>query len=134
MGGLVVGVVLAGRYYNDLSGYFSFLSDDRAAHVAAFIAIFLAVTVLAHVAISLLQQVVGFLFLGWLDHLGGAFFGLVKGIVLAEVLVFFMATFPVPGGEASVAESRLGPALLSFLPLLLSLAPKGLPMPKGLLP
>ena len=73
----VVGVLAAGFYYDDLAeNVLLFIDDDTAANVTAFIVLFGAVAVSGQLAATLLKQVVGFLSLGWVDHVAGAAFGL----------------------------------------------------------
>jgi membrane protein required for colicin V production len=69
--GLIVGVVLAGRFYESFSGVLSFISSERAAHIAAFVIIFLLVIIIFQYW-GLIQNDFAIL-LGWLNRLPNLF-------------------------------------------------------------
>jgi uncharacterized membrane protein required for colicin V production len=47
--------------------------------------------------------------LGWANHIGGAFFGLLKGLIVVEVLLIIFAAYPELGLDGSVRGSELAP-------------------------
>ena len=47
LAGLIIGIILAGHYYTALAGYLTFISDQNAARIAAFVIILLAVGIVA---------------------------------------------------------------------------------------
>ena len=124
LGGLILGVVLAGKYYGALAGGLTFISSASVAKIFAFILIFVAVLVVVHVLASLLHQVVSFLFLGWIDHLGGALFGLIKGAAIFELFLIAFTRFPLFGMDTAIQGSIIGRFLLDKVPVLLSLLPQ----------
>lgn len=118
LGSLVAGIVLSGAFYDNLSANLEFaIADPVTRHLAAFAAIFCGTMVAGYVLASVLHTAAALLFLGPLDRLGGAAFGLVKGLVLAQVALVAISVFPV---QASLAEavrtSTLAPILLRFAP------------------
>jgi len=121
---LVVGVLAAGFYYDDLAeNVLLFIDDDTAANVTAFVVLFGSMALGGQLAAILLKHVAGFLALGWLDHLAGAAFGLLKGLILVEVFLILFTTFPYLGLDATIRGSAIAPLFLDGGPALLKLLP-----------
>lgn len=121
--GVILGVIVAGRCYVELAEKLVFISDDSTAKIAAFLIIFFAIAVGAHLLARLLRRIASLLLLGWVDRLGGAIFGFGKAFVLAEVVLIAFAKFPFLGMEGTINQSRVAPVFLSYLPFLLRLLP-----------
>ncbi len=120
----VVGVLAAGFYYDDLAeNVLLFIDDDTAASVAAFVMLFGAVVLGGQLAAILLKQMAGLLSLGWLDHLAGAAFGLLKGLILVEVFLILFTTYPYLGLDGTIRGSAIAPLFLEGGPVLLKLLP-----------
>ena len=86
--GLVAGVALSGAFYDDLSSNLEFvIADPTSRSLVAFAAIFIGTTVAGAVIGSVLHTAAALLFLGPLDKLGGAAFGLLKGLLLVQILL-----------------------------------------------
>lgn len=109
--GLVAGVLLAGRYYLEVTPYLSSLIHSlAAAHVAAFLLIALVVMLTAGIVGRVLRWILRRVGLGWADRLAGGVFGLIKGYVLVALAVAaIVGFFPE---EAWLAESQLVPYFL----------------------
>ncbi len=121
--GLILGVIVAGRYYSALGEKLVFISNDEAAKIVAFLVILLAIAVAAHLLARLLRRIASLLLLGWADRLGGAVFGFGKAFVLAEVILIVFAKFPFLAMGDAISQSRLAPVFLRYLPFLLSVLP-----------
>ena len=120
LAGLIVGVVLASNFYQELGGVLNFIADENIANIVAFILILAVVMVIANVAAALLKYTAKAVLLGWVDRLGGAVFGLFigaifMGAILATIVKFF--------GTELVTESLLAAILLDKFPLVLGLLP-----------
>jgi membrane protein required for colicin V production len=121
---VVVGVLIAGHYYDDLADdVLLFIKNDKAAKVTAFLSLFGSVALMGQLAALLMKQAVSILLLGWLDHLAGAAFGLLKGLVLVELFLMFFATFPYLGLDDAIDGSGIAPLFLDNGPALLKLLP-----------
>ena len=116
---LVLGVVLAGLFYDDLAANLGFVIDDAPTRgLIAFVAIVAGIAVAGHVIGLVLRGAAALLMLGPLDHIGGAVFGVVKGIVLVGVALIAVSVFPAQETVSrGVADSRLAPYFLERLPL-----------------
>jgi membrane protein required for colicin V production len=121
---VVMGVLIAGHYYDDLADdVLLFIKNDKAAKAIAFVSLFASVALLGQLAAFLMKQVVSMLLLGWLDHLAGGAFGLLKGLVLVELFLMFFATFPYLGLDDAIDGSGIAPLFLDNGPALLKLLP-----------
>ncbi|MFC1979605.1 CvpA family protein [Chloroflexota bacterium] len=121
LAGLIVGVILAGRYYLPLSEQLSFISHDGAAKIVAFAIILVGVMIIARVLASLLKLVAKVTMLGWVNRIGGAAFGLILGAIFCSALLATWVKFF--GITAVINESTLAPVLVDRLALVLALLP-----------
>lgn len=124
LGGIMLGVFLAGRFYDSLAGTLSsWLESPSQAKIVAFIVIFLAVVAIAMVVAWLASRFVSLVLLGWVDKLGGALFGLAIGAFIASALLAVVARFPFSGSEETVRGSILAEFFLDHFPFVLGLLP-----------
>ena len=121
LAGLIVGVILAGHFYVPISRQLTFIDNENLAKVAAFAIILIGVLVIAAVLAKLLKWFASVTMLGWVDHLGGAVFGLILGALLCGALLAIWVKFM--GIQAATAESILTPILLNYFPKVLALLP-----------
>jgi membrane protein required for colicin V production len=120
LAGLIIGVILASNFYQQLAGVLGFISNKDVANVVAFIIILVVVMVIATVLVVLLKATVKVVMLGWVDRLGGAIFGFLMGaIFMGALLAIFVKFF----GTGLVTESFLAKILLDKFPLVLALLP-----------
>ncbi|NWJ46170.1 MAG: CvpA family protein [Chloroflexi bacterium] len=88
LGGLILGLILAGSFSEQVAkSFFGFIDNPQAARGAAFLAIVIVLSLTASVIASILYFVVGLLFLGWLDHLIGAVLGFIQGVLAVGVFL-----------------------------------------------
>jgi membrane protein required for colicin V production len=119
--GVIVGVILAGRFYVPLSEQLTFIPHAGAAKITAFAIILIGVMIIAAVAASLLKWAASIVMLGWVNRLGGALFGLVLGATLGGALLATWVKFL--GAGAVIADSALARLLLDYFPVVLVLLP-----------
>lgn len=119
--GVIVGVILAGRFYVPLSEQLAFIPHAGAAKVVAFVIILVVVMVIASILAWLLKWAASLVMLGWVNRAGGAIFGLVLGAIFCGALLATCTKFL--GIEAVIIESRLATVLLHYFPLVLALLP-----------
>ena len=118
--GIIVGVILAGRFYIQLAALLSFMSDSIA-KVVAFIIILVVVMIIAGIIAWLLTRVVSSLMLGWVNHLLGAVFGLVFGAVFCGTILVIWLGFM--GTTNVITESAIASFLVKYFPLVLAILP-----------
>ncbi len=121
LGGLIVGIILAGRYYSPLSERLFFIPQAGVAEVVAFAIILIGVMVITSLLARLLRWVTSAVMLGWVNHLGGAVFGLVLGAVLCGALLAIWVKFL--GIAGAISNSTLAVILLDHFPAVLALLP-----------
>ncbi|MDP2917535.1 MAG: CvpA family protein [Dehalococcoidia bacterium] len=122
LAGLIIGVVLAGRFYTALAERLFFVPQDGIAKVVAFIIILVVVMVVAAILGAIITRAASALVLGWLNHLGGGAFGLImSGIVIAALLAVWVKFMGMSG---PIKGSTIAPLLLDRFPLVLSLLPE----------
>ena len=121
LAGIIVGVILAGRYYVTLAGQLTFIPQESLAKIAAFAIILVVVMAIAVVLASMLKKVVSAIMLGWVDRLGGAVFGLVMGGIFCGALLAIWVKFL--GIADVVTESAIAAILLDYFPIVLALLP-----------
>ena len=121
LAGLIVGVILAGRYYAPLAEQLSFIPQASVAKIVAFAIILIGVMIIAVVLAWLLKGLASVVMLGWVNRLGGAVFGLVLGAIFCSALLAIWVKFL--GLAGTIAESILASILLDSLPMVLALLP-----------
>ena len=118
--GLIVVVVLAGNFYQQLGGLLTFISNPDIANIVAYIIILVLVVIAATIIASLLKITAKAITLGWLDHLGGAIFGFFMGAIFMGAI---LATFVKFFGSGLITESVLATFLLDKFPIVLGFLP-----------
>jgi membrane protein required for colicin V production len=118
--GLVLGIFLAGRLYIPFSETLGFF-PEQAAKVIAYLIILILVIVLAAIVATILDKILHAVMLGWINHIGGAIFGLAFGGILLGAILVIWAKYA--GGGEIINHSTIGRFLLNTLPLVLGLLP-----------
>jgi len=122
--GIVLGVIVAGRSYNQLSGFLdNWLNSDAQIKIVGFIIIFVLFMAAAYVVASMLRKFLSILLLGWVDRLGGAAFGLITGGIIAGAMLSLITHF-FTSSEETMSDSALAAFLLDKFPLVLHLLPR----------
>jgi membrane protein required for colicin V production len=119
--GLIVGVVLAGNFYEQLAGLLGFINNPDIANVVAYVVILLVVLAIATVLARLLKSIAKAVMLGWVNHTGGAIFGLILGAIFISAI---LATWVKFFGTDMLAESFIAAFLLDKFPMVLTLLPE----------
>ena len=120
LAGLIVGVILAGQLYVPLAEQLSFIPQAGVAEVVAFAFILIGVMVIAIVLARLLKWAASVVMLSWVNHLGGAIFGLTLGAIFCGALLAIWVKWRV---GSTITESIVASILLDKFPLILALLP-----------
>ena len=121
LAGVIVGVILAGRFHAALAEQLTFIAQDNIANIVAFALILLGVMIIASVLAALIKFVVSAVLLGWVNRIGGAVFGFALGTIFCGALLATWAKFF--GIEGLLSESSLAILLLDRFPIILALLP-----------
>jgi membrane protein required for colicin V production len=128
--GIVFGVVLAGQWDKVLA---SRLFPEAAwGQIVSFAVILIAILIASSIVGRILQQVLRFMMLGWLDKLAGAAFGLLVGIFLIGGLLAVAAKAgeipivgqPLGGVKGAIQDSSLAQLITDQIPLVRGLLPE----------
>ena len=114
--GLIGGIFLAGRYYDELAALL-FPSSAIWANIAAYAIIAVATMVVAGVIGWLIAKLVNFVALGWLDKLVGGILGVVIGALLCAAILAIVVKY-YPGMEATINQSIIARFIVRGFPLL----------------
>jgi membrane protein required for colicin V production len=120
--GMIVGVILAGRFYVALAGSLTFIPQETLARVVAFAIILIGVVLFASIIAGVLKWLTSIILLGWVNRLGGAFLGLIMGAIFCGALLAIWTKFL--GIAEPIAESALATFLLDRFPMVLALLPE----------
>ena len=105
---VVVGIVVAGALYSKLAkDVLVFIGDEDAAEAISYLMLFGAVYLFGQIGAYVLKTGAALLMLGPLDHLGGAIFGFVKGVIVVQVLLVIFAAYPSLELDSAVANSEV---------------------------
>lgn len=121
--GMIVGVILAGRFYTLLAPRLTFIPQENLSKIAAFVIIAAAIILIANILGSIFKKVVSMLTLGWVDRLSGALLGLALGAISLGVSLALLTKFSVFGFENTISQSWLATLLLKTYPLVKNLLP-----------
>lgn len=94
-----------------------------AATVIGFIVIFLIVFLIFKVAAQMLRGLLSIFLLGWIDRFGGLTFGLLKGSLIASLLLLFIPLLPLPidpsphleKSTLAIPTKKVAPTIFDFL-------------------
>jgi membrane protein required for colicin V production len=119
--GVIIGVTLAGRYSDGLADAMSFIGDPVTAGIIAFIIILVATILVAMILAFIVERIVHWAMLGWLDSLGGAILGLLLGAIFIGAILAMC--YKYLHTTDLIAGSALGRFLLDKFGIILGLLP-----------
>jgi membrane protein required for colicin V production len=120
----IVGIVIAGALYDDLAAdVLVFMDDEDAAEAISFLILVGAVYLFGQIIAILLSRTASLLMLGWADKIGGAAFGVIKGLIIVQVLLIIFAAYPNLGLDNQIAGSALARYFLEDVDFLLWVLP-----------
>jgi membrane protein required for colicin V production len=121
---VILAIPIAGVLYGHLANKLQPIVDNMLlSRLIAFLAIMASVIIVGQVVAHLLKQTVALLNLGGADHLAGAAFGLLKGIIVCQVVLLAFVVFPSPDLRDSIDESPVAKKLLDTTPAVLLVLP-----------
>ena len=121
LAGVIIGVVLAGRFSDSLGGALSFISNPGVAKVVAFAVILIVVLIIATIAARLVHWALSKVLLGWIDHLGGAVIGAFMGFIFCGAVLTMWIKFL--GFSDAFDQSLLAGVLLNGFPIVMGFLP-----------
>lgn len=119
--GMIAGIVIAGHLYDNLAREFGEPGDATLA--ISFFILFGSVYLIAQICAYVMKRAASLVMLGWLNHIGGAFFGFLKGLLVVEVALLVFAAYPGLGMDGAVEGSALAPLFVEDVDFVLILLP-----------
>jgi membrane protein required for colicin V production len=121
---LIAGIIVAGLLYDNLEReVLVFIDNEDAALAVSFMVLLGSVYLMGQLIAYTMKRGVTLLSLGWADHIGGAFFGLLKVLLIVEVLLLVFAAYPGLGLDGAVEGSALAPLFVDDVDFVLVLLP-----------
>lgn len=112
--GVFGGFYSAYTYYPLLAKLLSrWISDVGYGNILSFLIIFCSVFLIISILGIVIRYVMNLVFSGWVDHVGGAVFGLLKGALIVSVLLIALTAF-LPKGAPIIQDSMLCPYVSKF--------------------
>lgn len=103
---VVIGIFVAGALYAKLAkDVLVFIDNEDAAEAVAYLMLFGAVYLFGQIGAYVLKTGAALLMLGPLDHMGGAVFGFVKGVLVVQTLLVIFTAYPSLHLDDAVADS-----------------------------
>jgi membrane protein required for colicin V production len=117
--------IIAGLWFYAAGAAFlrPFGVPPQLANLLGFLLIFLIIVIAGLILSRILNRMFKAIGLGWLDRLLGAAFGLVRGIIIAMVLLMAILAFYPGKPPQPVVESRVAPHVAGGAKMLAHLAP-----------
>jgi len=112
--GVLAGFYGAYTYYPRLAAILAkWITDDGFRNILAFMAIFCVVFIAISVLGIIIRYILNTAASGWVDRMGGVFFGLLKGGLIVAVLFIALTAF-LPRGTPLLQQSRLSPYVARY--------------------
>lgn len=123
--GLVSAIFIAIFWYTELSLFLikQFKWNQTLSNVLSFILIFLAVIIFFRLLENILSHITALLLLNWINNLGGAVFGLIRGTIIIGLILFLFNFIPLPLeiqyqiGQSTLAEFFLNGLVIVYTTL-----------------
>jgi membrane protein required for colicin V production len=128
----VLGLVLAALFAGRFAALFDPALDQ--AHIKhppvtgawAFVLAFIVIVVAVEVVANLLRFVQKVLFLGWIDRVGGALFGLFRGVLISMILLAGLAMFGSSQFNSEMRQAQVAVFLWQNMSGLAGMLPQGM--------
>ena len=126
--GLVLAAIFAGRFATlfDPALNQAGIQHPPITGTVAFVLAFVLIVVGVELAANVLRFLQTILFLGWIDRVGGAFFGLIRGIILSMVVLAALAMFNSSYFNASLRQAQVAVFLWQNASGLAGMLPAGM--------
>ena len=111
--GVFGGFYAAYTYYMKVGKLFSsWISNTSYLNILSFLIIFCGVFIIISIIGVIIKYLLNISFLGWVDHICGAGFGTIKGILIVSMLLMIFTAF-LPKNTPLIKNSLLSPIIAS---------------------
>lgn len=105
--GAVVGIIVAGRTYDNFSSSFNFVDNESLRSVLSYAVVFLFFLVIAWVFARIAKGFLNVLLLGWVDNLAGLALGGFVGLMAASAVISLLGSLPSPVLQENLEQAVL---------------------------
>lgn len=124
--GVLAGFWIAYSYYPTVARPLGrWISDPAYLNILGFMILFCGVFILVSVVGVVIKYLLRVAFLGWLDRICGAAFGLFKGVLITAVVLMALTAF-LPKGTGLIRDSLLAPQVTRLSENLARVTPRDL--------
>ncbi|MDL1968008.1 MAG: CvpA family protein [Deltaproteobacteria bacterium] len=107
--GVLGGFYAAYTYYLEVARPLSgWISDKSYLHIISFLIVFCGVFLIVSIFGVVIKYILNIAFLGWIDRICGAGFGIIKATLITSILLIALTSF-LPKGAPIVKDSVLSP-------------------------
>lgn len=118
----IIAVVLSFLFYYEVGGiYMSSLKNMDVSNFAGFITIFVLVLIMGAVVTYFVKKIFTIGPLKAIDMILGGLFGLLRGILIATIIVFALIVFPV--NNNLIVNSKLSPYIMKSIEIFIHFLP-----------
>ena len=111
--GVFGGFYAAYTYYMKVGKLFSsWISNTSYLNILSFLIIFCGVFIIISIIGVIIKYLLNIAFLGWVDHICGAGFSTIKGILIVSMLLMILTAF-LPNNTPLIKNSLLSPIISS---------------------
>jgi len=87
---IVGGFWVSHHFHTVLAPHLTFITEPAWRNIASYVLLFLGVLIAVGLLARLLQKLLAFSFVGWIDKLTGGLLGLAKGVLLCAVVLLLL--------------------------------------------
>ncbi len=118
----IIAVILAFLFYGDLGQvFFKSVQNQDIANFSAFVSIFVVILIIGSIITYAIKKLFVIGPLKSIDRILGGCFGMLRGFLLAGILVFLLIVFPVH--DRLIQDSGLCPFIMSTFDIFLEVLP-----------
>ena len=122
--GVFGGFYAAYTYYQVLAGLLSRLIQDISyLNILSFLIIFSAIFIIVSIIGVIIKYLLNIAFMGWMDRICGAGFGIIKGLLIVSVILIPLTTF-LPKKTPLIKNSLLSPHVTKISEKMVKIVPK----------
>ena len=122
--GVLGGFYAAFTYHPTVAKLLSGLIREPAyLNILSFLIIFCSILIVVGILGIIIKYLLNIAFMGWVDRIGGVGFSLIKGVLIASILLITFTAF-LPKGSAFLRNSMLAPRVLWVSEKMAKVVPK----------
>ncbi len=124
--GVFAGFYAAYTYYGTIAQPLSrWISNTAYLNILSFLIVFCVLFILISVIGVIIKYVLNIAFLGWVDRICGAGFGIIKGLLIVSVILIPLASF-LPNNAPVIKNSVLSPYVMLVSEKMVKVVPRDL--------